>query len=99
MEGLRAWTANIGIQPVLNHHKAVNICVYFSKVEREISEAMRQATRKAFISEKSAINETFAKTCTSKREYSVQEAVSLLMPELWLQKVFSTVFFKTFSHQ
>ena len=37
-EGLQAWQANIDIQPVFNHYKAVTyMCVYFSKAEYETS--------------------------------------------------------------
>ena len=46
-EGLQAWQANIDIQPVFNHYKAVTyMCAYFSKAEDETSEAMKQAARK-----------------------------------------------------
>ena len=41
-EGLQAWKANIDIQPVFNHYKAVShMCAYFSKAENETSEAMK----------------------------------------------------------
>ena len=36
LEGLKAWKANINIQPVFNHYKAVTyMCAYFSKSEDE----------------------------------------------------------------
>ena len=36
VEGLQAWKANINIQPVLNHYKAViYMSAYFSKAEDE----------------------------------------------------------------
>ena len=48
VEGLQAWKANIDIQPVFNHYKAVTyICAYFSKTEKETSEAMKQAAKEA----------------------------------------------------
>ena len=38
------WKADINIQRVLNHYKAVTyMCAYFSKVENETSEVMKQA--------------------------------------------------------
>ena len=38
-----AWQANIDIQPVFDHYKAVTLymCEYFSKSEDETSEAMK----------------------------------------------------------
>ena len=47
-EGLQAWQANIDIQLVLNHYKAVTyMCAYFSKAVDETSEAMKQAVKDA----------------------------------------------------
>ena len=47
-EGLMAWQANIDIQPVINHYKAVAyMCAYFSKCEDEASKAMEQAAKEA----------------------------------------------------
>ena len=47
--GLMAWEANMDIQPVFNHYKAVAyICAYLSKSENEFSVAMKQAVRDAF---------------------------------------------------
>ena len=41
-EGLIVWEANIDIQPVINHYKAVTyMCAYFSKSEDETSQAMK----------------------------------------------------------
>ena len=43
---MRAWKANIDIQPVFNHYKAVTyICAHFSKAEDETSEAAKQAAK------------------------------------------------------
>ena len=54
-EGLSAWEANIDIQPVFNHYKAVTyMCAYFSKCEDEASVAMKQAAKEA-ITEKNHI--------------------------------------------
>ena len=74
-ERLRAWRANIHIQAVFNHLKAVTyVCAYFSKAEDQTSEAMKQAAREAFISGKSDFAKTkaIAKAYTSKRECPVQ---------------------------
>ena len=47
-DGLRAWEANLDIQPAFNHYKAVSyMCAYFSKSEDESSEAMKQAAKEA----------------------------------------------------
>ena len=41
--------ANIDIQPVFNHFKAVTyMCAYFSKAEDRTSEAMNEAAKDAF---------------------------------------------------
>ena len=95
-EGLIAWKANIDIQPVFNHYKAVTyMCAYFSKSEDEVSEAMKQAAKEAFNSNKTNIEQmrSIARAYATKRECSVQEAVYLLMPELWLRKTFPGVVF------
>ena len=47
--GLMAWEANMDIQPVFNHCKAVAyMCAYLSKSDNECSDAMTQAVRGAF---------------------------------------------------
>ena len=47
-DGLRAWQANIDIQPVFNHYKAVSyMCAYFSKSEDEVSKGMQEAAKEA----------------------------------------------------
>ena len=95
-EGLMAWKANIDMQPVFNHYKAVTyMCAYFSKSEDETSEAMKQAAREAFKSNKTNIEQmiSVARAYATKRECSVQETVYILMPELWLRKTFPGVIF------
>ena len=95
-EGLLAWKANIDIQPVFNHYKAVTyMCAYFSKSEDEVSESMKQAAKEAFNSNKTNVEQmkSIARAYATKRECSVQEAVYLLMPELWLRKTFPGVIF------
>ena len=48
-DGLIAWEANLDIQPVFNHYKAVAyMCAYLSKNEDEYSHAMKQAVEDAF---------------------------------------------------
>ena len=96
VEGLQAWKANIDIQPVFNYYKAVTyMCAYFSKTENETSEAMKQAAKEAGMSGKTELEKmrAVAKAYSKKRECSVQEAVYLLMPELWLRKTFPKVIF------
>ena len=42
-----AWEANIDIEPVINHYKAVSyMCAYLSKTEDEFSHAMNQAVKR-----------------------------------------------------
>ena len=95
-EGLSAWKANIDVQPVFNHYKAVTyMCAYFSKSEDETSEAMKQAAKEAINSNKTNVEQmkSVARAYATKRECSIQEAVYLLMPELWLRKTFPGVTF------
>ena len=50
-DSLMAWKAIIDIQPIFNHYKVVTyMCAYFWKAKNEISQAMRQAVKEAFIS-------------------------------------------------
>ena len=96
VEGLKSWKANIDIQPVFNHYKAVTyMCAYFSKAEDETSEAMKQAAKEAFKGNKTDYEKmkAVARAYATKRECSVQEAVYLLMPELWLRRIFPRVIF------
>ena len=47
-EGLKAWKADIDIQPDFNHYKAITyMCRYFSRIENETLEAMKQAAKEA----------------------------------------------------
>ena len=95
-EGLMAWKANIDIQPVINHYKAVAyMCAYFSKSEDESSEAMTQAAKEASDNNLNAFErmKSISKAYSTKRECSVQEAVYHIMPELWLRKTFPGVIF------
>ena len=96
IDGLRAWEANIVIQLVINHYKAVSyMCVYFLKLEDESTEAMKQAVKEAMKSNKSAYEQmkSIARAYITKRECSVQEAVYHVIPELWLRKAYPTVIF------
>ena len=71
------------------------MCAYFSKAEDETSEAMKQAAKEALNGNKSEYEtmKAVARAYATKRECSVQEAVYLLMPELWLRRVFPGVVF------
>ena len=86
-EGLIAWKANIDIQPAFNHYKAVTyISAYFSKAKDGTSETMKKAAKDAFkrgLSDYEKMK-AIARSYTTKSECSVQEAVYLIMPELWL---------------
>ena len=95
-EGLLAWEANIDIQPVLNHYKAITyMCAYLSKTEDECSQAMHHAIKEAHENDLDKCHEmrSIAHAYATKQECSVQEAVYNIMPELWLRKVFPGVLF------
>ena len=68
---------------------------YFSKAEDETSEAIKQAVKDVINGEKSDFEKmkVNARAYATKRKYSVQEAVYLVMPELWLRKTFLKVMF------
>ena len=95
-EGLLAWEANLDIQPVFNHYKAVAyMCAYLSKSEDECSQAMSEAMKDAF--EKQLDNyeqmKSVAHAYTNKRECSIQECVYHLLSGQWLRKTFPGVVF------
>ena len=94
--GLHAWEANIDIQPVFDHYKAVTyLCKYLSKQEDETSEAMKQAIKDSIENNLDIRQQmkNIASAYTANRECSVQECVYHIMPELWLRKVFPGVRF------
>ena len=95
-DGLMAWEANMDIQPVFNHYKAVAyMCAYLSKSENECSVAMKQTVRDAF--EKALNNyeqmKSVANANINKRECSIQECVYHLLPGQWPRKTFPGVIF------
>ena len=95
-EGLAAWEANIDIQPVTNAYRCVSyLTAYFSKSEDKCSSAMKEALKEAVNLEKSSYEaiRSIAKAYNTNRECSVQEAVYLTMPELWLRKCFPAIQF------
>ena len=96
IEGLKAWEANIDIQPVLDYYKAVSyMCAYISKSEDESSEAMKQAAKEAYESGHSAAEKmkSIAKAYRTNREMSVQEATAVILPQIWLRKTSPQVIF------
>ena len=95
-EGLMAWEANIDIQPVLDYYKAVSyMCAYLSKAEDESSEAMKNAATEALDIGVSLLDQmkSIANAYRTHREMSVQEAVAIVMPEIWLRKTRPVVMF------
>ena len=95
-EGIKAWQANLDIQAVFNYYKAATyMCAYLSKAEDEVSHAMTQAVQDAFENggDKYEQMKSVAYAYVSNREVSVQEAVYLTMPELWLRKPYPGVTF------
>ena len=96
---LKAWQANMDLQPVFNHHKCVTyLCSYMSKGETQCSEAIRTASleaKKSNLSLKNTLKKIGA-AFLSTREVSSQECVYRCLPELWLRKTFpGTVFINT----
>lgn len=96
---LKAWQANMDIQPVFNYYKAVSyMCSYFSKSESESSQALIQAS-KEIQSMKLRTREAMYKLASAyatSRQMSLQEAVVFSLPELWLRKCFPrTIFVNT----
>ena len=67
----------------------------FSKAEDRTSEAMKQTGKEALVSSKSDYEKmkATAKAYRTKRKCSVQEEVCLVMPELWLRRIFPRVLF------
>ena len=95
-EGLFASQANIDIQPVINHYKAVAyMCAYFSKSEDESSETMNQPEKEASALNLNAFEQikSISIAYSTKREFYVQEAVYHTMPELRLRKTIHGVIF------
>ena len=87
---------NIDIQPVFNHCKVVTYTrAYFYKVENETSKTMKQAAKEAYQSGKSALEKmkATARAYSTKKKCSVQEAVHLVILELWHRKMFPKVIF------
>ena len=94
--GLLSWEANLDIQPVYNCFKAVTyMCAYFSKSEDKCSTAKKEALKMAEQNDLSRFETmvNIAKAYNTNRECSVQEAVYLTMPELWLRKCFPAIQF------
>ena len=81
---------------MLDYYKAVSyMSAYFSRSEDESSEAMKQAAREAYESGKPVCErmKSIARAYRTHREMSVQEAVTIALPELWLRKTCPTVVF------
>eukprot|EP00111_Clytia_hemisphaerica_P014081 TCONS_00041443-protein len=95
-EGLRAWEANMDIQPVIDYHKCVSyMCAYISKSEDESTEAMKQAAKEALESNQCLREKmkSISRAYRTHREMSIQEAVSIVLPEIWLRRTSPAVIF------
>ena len=82
-DGLMAWRANMDIQPVFNHYKAVAyMCAYLSKSENECSVAKKQAAQDAFEKELNNYKhmKSVANAYVNKRECSIQECFFHTLP-------------------
>ena len=93
--GLKAWHANMDIQPVNEYKVITYMCQYFSKTEDQCSQAMKQAAEEAFENSMHHHDtmKTTAKAYLNSRECSVQEAVYHILPELKLRRIFPAVGF------
>ena len=94
--GLLAWEANIDIQPVFNHYKAVSyMCAYLSKSEDECSQAMSQTLKEALedILDNYQQMKSVVQTYVNKRECSIQECMYQVLSGQWLRKTFPGVIF------
>ena len=84
---LKAWQANMDLQPLFNQHKCVTyLCSYMSKGETQCSEAIRTASleaKKSNLSLKNTLKKIGA-AFLSTREVSSQECVYRCLPDLWL---------------
>ena len=88
---LLEWEANLDIQPVFNHYKALTyMCVYLSKTEDEDSHAVNQSFKESMALNLTNCNQlkSFARAYSIKRDCSVKEVVYHIIPELWLQNHF-----------
>ena len=75
------WEANIDIQSVFNHYKAVAyMCTYLSISENECTVTMKQAVRDAFEKELSNYKQMklVANAYINKNECSIQECVFII---------------------
>ena len=90
--GIKAFAANVDLQPVFNHYKCITyICSYFSKDKTECSQAITNAAKEARNSNVN-VRDSLRKigaAFLSTREVSAQECVYRCMPELWLRKCIS----------
>ena len=94
--GLKAWDANMDIQPVINEYKAISyMCAYLSKTEDSCSNTMKQVLTESIEKRQNNFDQmrAIAHAYASNRECSVQEAVHHCLPELWLRKVFPRVIY------
>ena len=71
------------------------MCAYLSKSEDESSDAMKLAASEALESSKTLFEKmkSISNAYRTHREMSVQEAVSIVMPEIWLRKTSPAVMF------
>ena len=86
---LKAWQVNIDLQPVYNYYKAASyMTAYFSNSENSTSDAVKQAVQEIKLQNLSArlAMKKLVYSFICSRTMSVQEAVYLCLPELWLRK-------------
>ena len=86
---LKSWQTNIDLKLVYNSYKAVSyMTAYLSKSENSTSEGMMQVVQEIKLQNLSAsiAKKKLAYSFICSRQMSVQEAVYLCLPELWLRK-------------
>ena len=71
------------------------MCQYFSKTEDQCSQAMKQAAKEAFENNMHHHDtmKTIVRAYLSNREFSFQEVVYHILPELKLRRIFLAVYF------
>ena len=93
---LKAWQTNRDIKPVFNEYNTVKYMFqYFSKIEDQCSQAMKQAVKEAFGNNMHhhGTMKAIAKANLSNRKFSVQEEVYNFLPKLKLKIIFPAIYF------
>ena len=96
--GLKAWQANMDVQPVFNEYKIVAcICQYFSKTEDQSSQTNNQEAKEDFENKMHHHDtvKTIAKDYLRNEKCSVQENINHIFPEMKQRRNFLGYFVNT----